>query len=192
LHTPSLLLSFSLSLVVFHALTFFLLLLDVVWYQAMSVDLTKMPLGKLSRKSIIQGYRVLKQLEIVLDATNAEMDQSVVAARTVSLSTEFYHHVPHVSGYLQQLPTIATKKFWLQKVTLLNDMLQMCEPLFCCIAVIVSSAVSSVPTGMCVEVRLPRNVMGFSYQLLLNAITDHHQQVRNPRSVGENPRFGQR
>ena len=90
---------------------------------AMAIDPTRMPLGKLSKKSIIHGYRVLKQLEEVIDAgASGMLDASVRKARTALLSTEFYHVVPHVSQGLRKLPDIATKELWKAKVTLLNDM----------------------------------------------------------------------
>eukprot|EP00658_Telonema_sp_P-2_P018068 TRINITY_DN17073_c0_g1_i6.p1 TRINITY_DN17073_c0_g1~~TRINITY_DN17073_c0_g1_i6.p1 ORF type:complete len:635 (-),score=124.73 TRINITY_DN17073_c0_g1_i6:103-2007(-) len=63
--------------------------------QGMQVDATKMPLGKLSRATILKAYSVLKTM-LGLVAGADSIDQQVVKIRLRSLTVQFYHLIPHI------------------------------------------------------------------------------------------------
>ena len=60
--------------------------------KSMDVDLRKMPLGKISKRQILQGYKVLTAIEKALQA------DSVSRAKLADLSTRFSVACAVVSG----------------------------------------------------------------------------------------------
>ena len=58
---------------------------------AVGYDVNKMPLGELSKSTVMHGYRVLRQIEDVLANKNT--------GDLAALSSEFYTHIPHNFGF---------------------------------------------------------------------------------------------
>lgn len=56
------------------------------------LDLTKMPLGKLSRKQLEKAYKILGEAQELLDR------KDVTSAKLVDLSNQFYTLIPHDYG----------------------------------------------------------------------------------------------
>lgn len=73
---------------------------------ALNYDATKMPLGKLSKKTLLKGYEVLKELaSLIADPTTAS-GLGVSYGDAVSTRSNLYFSlVPHVSGR-NRLPTL--------------------------------------------------------------------------------------
>ncbi|KJE92093.1 polymerase [Capsaspora owczarzaki ATCC 30864] len=63
---------------------------------SMELDLKKMPLGKLSKRHIEAGYKVLKEIEAVLQ--NAALDDRKRNNDLLALNNKFYTHIPHDFG----------------------------------------------------------------------------------------------
>lgn len=62
------------------------------------LDLTKMPLGKLSRKQLEKAYGLLSEAQQMIDNKN------VVEAKLLDLSNQFYTLIPHDTG--RRTPTL--------------------------------------------------------------------------------------
>jgi len=75
---------------------------------AMEIDLKKMPLGKLSKKHIQRGYKVLTEIDEVLKA-----DGPKKASDLLRLTNQFYTLIPHDFGFKE--PTIISDKDELMK-----------------------------------------------------------------------------
>ena len=58
----------------------------------LELDLTKMPLGKLSKKQLEKAYGILSQTQELLDSKN------VSKTKFVDLSNQFYTLIPHDFG----------------------------------------------------------------------------------------------
>lgn len=56
------------------------------------LDLTKMPLGKLSKKQLEKAYKILGEVQALLD------QKDVHSAKFVDLSNQFYTLIPHDYG----------------------------------------------------------------------------------------------
>ena len=56
------------------------------------IDLTKMPLGKLSRRQLEKAYGILGQAKQLLDASDVHQ------AKFVDVSNQFYTLIPHDFG----------------------------------------------------------------------------------------------
>eukprot|EP00759_Apiculatamorpha_spiralis_P017159 PhF_6_TR2328/c0_g1_i1/m.4149/K10798/PARP; poly [ADP-ribose] polymerase len=66
--------------------------------QEMNIDTKKMPLGKLSKKTIQEGFQALSELQKLLDGIKDEDVANLAAAvkgKIVSLSNKFYTFIPH-------------------------------------------------------------------------------------------------
>lgn len=80
----------------------------------MEIDTQKMPLGKLSRNTINEGFRALNDLQTTLTAVSDSADPTVLKARVVSLTNKFYNFIPHVApptglGLLDTLESVKAK-----------------------------------------------------------------------------------
>lgn len=81
-------------------------------------DARKMPLGKLSKSTILKGYEVLKRLAAALD------DKSTSSKREIQeLSSEFYTVIPHDFGFKHM------SQFIIDTVQKLKKKLEMVEAL---------------------------------------------------------------
>lgn len=56
-------------------------------------DSKKLPLGKLGKETLLQGYEILKQIEIVLKSVNHSSKE------LNDLSSKFYSLIPHDFGF---------------------------------------------------------------------------------------------
>eukprot|EP00271_Cylindrocystis_brebissonii_P016170 TRINITY_DN3942_c0_g1_i1.p1 TRINITY_DN3942_c0_g1~~TRINITY_DN3942_c0_g1_i1.p1 ORF type:complete len:968 (-),score=323.57 TRINITY_DN3942_c0_g1_i1:521-3424(-) len=72
-------------------------------------DAKKLPLGKLSRKTILQGYSVLKLIAAELDARAPSMD------KLSQLSSDFFTVIPHDFGFKKMREFIIRDKQTLKK-----------------------------------------------------------------------------
>lgn len=73
---------------------------------ALNYDATKMPLGKLSKKTLLKGYEVLKELAaLIADPTTAGATGTTYGEAVADRSNLYFSLVPHVSGR-NRLPTL--------------------------------------------------------------------------------------
>lgn len=94
----------------------------------LNYDVKKLPLGKLSKATILQGYQTLKDLsELLNDTTLAQSKygQSLAAA-TEELSNGFYSRIPHNFGR-NRPPIINTSDMLKREVELLDSLSDMKE-----------------------------------------------------------------
>lgn len=83
----------------------------------MDIDIEKMPLGKLSKKQIKAGERLLELVEAELEKTKAD-PKANVAAKLFDLSNQFYTTIPQDFGNAKP-PTLNTWELLQQKYDLL-------------------------------------------------------------------------
>jgi poly [ADP-ribose] polymerase len=69
--------------------------------QDMSIDVKKMPLGKLTRSHIQRGYEVLRKIEEVL-----KKDEDTKEFQLLNLSSQFYTLIPHIFPQDKKPPII--------------------------------------------------------------------------------------
>jgi poly [ADP-ribose] polymerase len=88
-------------------------------------DANRMPLGKLSKASILNGYNVLSEIAAVLNAVKRGGRDAPSASKAreqlLELSSAFYTAIPHAVG-MSRLPSIDTEQ-------MLKDKIEMCEAL---------------------------------------------------------------
>lgn len=85
----------------------------------MEIDTQKMPLGKLSRNTINEGFKALNELQSILTESAGAADedagkQAAHKGRIVSLTNRFYNFIPHVAppsglGLLETLDQVKAK-----------------------------------------------------------------------------------
>ena len=54
-------------------------------------DITKMPLGELSKETVLKGYKILREIENVITNKNT--------GDLTDLSSQFYTNIPHNFGF---------------------------------------------------------------------------------------------
>ncbi|KAJ3278959.1 Poly [ADP-ribose] polymerase 1 [Borealophlyctis nickersoniae] len=86
----------------------------------MEIDLTKMPLGRISKNMIKGAYQVLSEASAVLDEQNAGSS----TGKIVSLSNQFFTMVPHDFGN-DNAPLLNNKEIIQSKITLLDTLSDM-------------------------------------------------------------------
>lgn len=94
----------------------------------LNYDVNKLPLGKLSKSTILQGYQTLKDIsELLNDNTLAQSKYglNLVAARE-NLSNQFYSRIPHAFGR-NRPPVIGTTDMLKREVELLDSLSDMKE-----------------------------------------------------------------
>jgi len=79
-------------------------------------DANKMPLGKLTKKTIKRGYSILSRIALRL---NGKSNESIL-----ELSNKFYTYIPHVVG-MKRLPQIRSRQLLRQKVALINSLAEI-------------------------------------------------------------------
>ena len=82
-------------------------------------DVSKMPLGKLSRNSVLRGYSVLKELATFVGAAGA-LDVDAV----VELSNQYFSLIPHAFGR-NRPPTLNSPDKIKKEITLLETLTDM-------------------------------------------------------------------
>lgn len=103
----------------------------------LEIDTTKMPLGKLSKATIQEGFRALKELQAIIDAAppasaatpsdgSAQNPPSAAAVgsaertRIVSLTNKFFTFIPHIAPSSGRLPLLDNLEIIQEKVKLLE------------------------------------------------------------------------
>ena len=83
--------------------------------RAMSYDANKLPLGKLSKKTLNQGYLILKYIgELITDPTISQDRFGTVASRAfLDLTNQYYSIIPHSFGRMN--PPVINSAVMLQK-----------------------------------------------------------------------------
>ena len=91
--------------------------------QEMEIDTQKMPLGKLSKDTIREGFTALKELQQIVEK-KAEGDpfSPVERTRLVSLTNKFYTYIPHVLPSEGSRGLLDTLELIKQKVELLTQL----------------------------------------------------------------------
>eukprot|EP01099_Mayorella_cantabrigiensis_P002446 TRINITY_DN2071_c0_g1_i1.p1 TRINITY_DN2071_c0_g1~~TRINITY_DN2071_c0_g1_i1.p1 ORF type:complete len:669 (+),score=180.31 TRINITY_DN2071_c0_g1_i1:1060-3066(+) len=88
----------------------------------MEIDLKKMPLGKLSKRHIQNGYEALKDIESVL--ADDSMDERKRKNELLSLTNKFYTLIPHDFG-TGDLKLIDTKEALKDKMKLMEALIDI-------------------------------------------------------------------
>ncbi|VEL14900.1 unnamed protein product [Protopolystoma xenopodis] len=88
------------------------------------IDLKKMPLGKMSRRQILQAYGVLNQLTNLFEDASRSNAVSVPQNQLVSASTQFYTLIPHDFG-IRQPPLLDSLPAIEKKAQMLEDLLEI-------------------------------------------------------------------
>jgi poly [ADP-ribose] polymerase 2/3/4 len=81
-------------------------------------DSSKMPLGKLSKKTVLQGYQALKQLSVLI--VNSSSDAQAITA----LSNQYFSLIPHDFGR-NRAPVLSQMDMIKKEVTLLENLTDM-------------------------------------------------------------------
>jgi poly [ADP-ribose] polymerase len=94
----------------------------------LNYDVNKLPLGRLSKNTIIRGYQALKDLSALLnDASLAQTEHGTTyQAATEQLSNSFYSLIPHAFGR-NRPPIIQSHEMLKQEVDLLDSLSDMKE-----------------------------------------------------------------
>ncbi|KAG9014738.1 hypothetical protein FRB94_010585 [Tulasnella sp. JGI-2019a] len=94
--------------------------------QELNYDANKMPLGKLSKASILSGFSILKDLSEVINDPNGNTARGYggFAEACSTLSGNYYSYIPHAFGRMRPIPinTAALLKRELDLVDALGDM----------------------------------------------------------------------
>ena len=81
------------------------------------IDMEKMPLGKLSKTQLKNAWKVLNQiLGFISKGDSGNINDK---------STEFYHLVPHVLKFGEQLPMLATEAAVKSKIEMIDSLLEI-------------------------------------------------------------------
>ncbi|XP_065561172.1 poly [ADP-ribose] polymerase 1-like isoform X2 [Artemia franciscana] len=89
------------------------------------LDLTKMPLGKLSRKQIEQAYSVLKEVEELLKNKEGDAESSNKGnAKFIDASNRFFTLIPHDFG-LNQPPLLDNHEIVKSKLEMLDSLMEI-------------------------------------------------------------------
>ncbi|KAH7883960.1 poly polymerase catalytic domain-containing protein [Phlebopus sp. FC_14] len=90
---------------------------------SMNYDANKLPLGKLAKSTILNGFAALKKLAEVLEKPDGDLAKSLggVTAACMHLSGEYYSIIPHAFGRMR--PTVINEMYILKKELDLVDAL---------------------------------------------------------------------
>ncbi|KAK5064892.1 hypothetical protein LTR84_000726 [Exophiala bonariae] len=92
---------------------------------ALNYDATKMPLGKLSKKTLLKGYEVLKELAaLIADPSTAASTGTSFDDAVDHRSNLYFSLVPHVSGR-NRLPTLSNMDLIKREIELLETLTDM-------------------------------------------------------------------
>lgn len=87
----------------------------------MNIDTKKMPLGKLSKTTILNAYKLLKKIEEYLQMP----EDQARTLRIVDASTQFYSLIPHSFATGVRPPAIDKQELLRDKATMLDSLLDM-------------------------------------------------------------------
>lgn len=88
----------------------------------LEIDVNKMPLGKLSKRNIQQGYEVLTEIQGILK--KGDPSNLAIKTRLTECANRFYTIIPHAYGN-HQPPLIATEEQLREKTDMLEALLDM-------------------------------------------------------------------
>ncbi|EGD73288.1 hypothetical protein PTSG_05004 [Salpingoeca rosetta] len=88
----------------------------------LEVDLTRMPLGKLSRSQLNAAMEVLTELQNIIQDTALSTDDK--RGRLLGCSNKFYTYIPHDFGF-KSPPPISTEKMIKDKVQMVEDLMNL-------------------------------------------------------------------
>lgn len=88
----------------------------------MDIDLSKLPLGRLSRKTLEDSNAVLSELQGVLG--DISMTDEVRAAKISSCSSRFYGIIPHDTG-MKMPPPLDSDTLLKEKVELIQSLIEI-------------------------------------------------------------------
>ena len=83
------------------------------------IDTKKMPLGKLSKNQVKNGYEVLKRIQNILDGDDDDDDD------LEGLSSRFYTLIPHQFGHQTVPPVINNKTMLKKKIELVESLAEL-------------------------------------------------------------------
>ncbi|KAI3411871.1 Protein phosphatase methylesterase 1 [Globodera pallida] len=86
------------------------------------IDLTKMPLGRLSRAQVLKAYRVLTELQQILEKGQDGQVQPVSRGVFVDFTNRFYTLIPHATG-LKSPPILDNINTLKEKCSMLDNLL---------------------------------------------------------------------
>jgi poly [ADP-ribose] polymerase len=90
-------------------------------------DINKMPLGQLTKATLLQGFDVLKQLDETIEKLNKEKAKAKQAAlrdQCEQLSSAFYTVIPHAFGR-QRPPVVSTSEQLATKVKMVETLAEI-------------------------------------------------------------------
>lgn len=94
----------------------------------LELDLSKMPLGKLTRKHILNAYSVLQDLSRLLSGEDAKSRNAEVRARhharVLEATTRFYTLIPH-DFQLHKPPLINSERMIVEKTAMLDSLMDI-------------------------------------------------------------------
>jgi len=88
----------------------------------LEVDIRKMPLGKLSKRNIRQGYEVLSEIQGLLE--QGKSTDSIIKTRLTESANRFYTLIPHDFG-MRAPPLIDNEKMLKEKTDMLEALLDL-------------------------------------------------------------------
>ncbi|KXJ92013.1 poly polymerase catalytic domain-domain-containing protein [Microdochium bolleyi] len=174
--------------------------------QDLNYDAQKLPLGKLSKSTILKGYQALKDLSALLDDPSlaASEYQTTMAAATERLSNLYYTLIPHSFGR-QRPPVIRDQNMLKKEIELLESLGDMKEA-----AALMKNDKKDVEKlnqldrqfrGLCLDEMTPLDKTGTEFNELKNYLVDtrghtHNanydvQQIFRIERQGESDRFEQ-
>ncbi|KAI6242060.1 Poly [ADP-ribose] polymerase [Aphelenchoides fujianensis] len=90
--------------------------------QEFELDTQRMPLGRLSKRTILQAHGVLGELEKILQ--DSELELTAKQKKLLDKSNQFYSLIPHAAG-MAGPPLIKTTEMLKQKTEMLDSLLEI-------------------------------------------------------------------
>ena len=89
---------------------------------SIGIDTTKMPLGKLKRETVMNGYTTLKEIEAIITNSGDDNDDNNSKLKLLGLSNKFYTIIPHSFGVGVSPPLIDSKELLLSKMSMMETL----------------------------------------------------------------------
>ncbi|KAL3086629.1 hypothetical protein niasHT_037755 [Heterodera trifolii] len=90
----------------------------------LDIDLTKMPLGRLSRSHVLKAYKVLTELQQILERKEDGKAQPTSRGVFVDFTNRFYTLIPHATG-LKSPPILDNLNVLKEKCGMLDNLLEI-------------------------------------------------------------------
>lgn len=91
---------------------------------SLEYDTNKMPLGKLSKRTLLRGYEVLKELAALVQNPNTVPDGSTLIEAVTDLSDTYLSLIPHAFG-IRRAPIIQDMSMIKKEIDLLETLTDM-------------------------------------------------------------------